>query len=180
MTTESWADEKVEPLKQQLRIMVSGHTDLSREEFEKYYVPALLAQLSRRREGIEVTFVVGGADGCDKMTQVFLAEHEAKFTVFDKGEQRNIYPISPSVTGIQHVNGFKSYPERDAAMTAASDVDIAFLSQYGGAGSGTAANLYRRQFGDPVSKQILEIIRNNSMPFDKNAKKRLNGNDTCK
>jgi len=36
-------------------VMVSGHTNLTKEEFNKY------------------SFVVGGASGCDEMTQKYLS-----------------------------------------------------------------------------------------------------------
>ena len=42
---------------------VSGHRDLSYEDFEKYYIPKIEAAI---REDLEAEFVVGDCDGVDK------------------------------------------------------------------------------------------------------------------
>lgn len=137
--------------------MVSGHTDLTAEEFNKFYkekIDNLIAQ--------GYCFVVGGAEGADKLTQLYLANYPAvQVTVYDKGTQKNIH-----CERYAHMNGFKSYPERDEAMTEASSTDVAILRQKGGAGSGTAANLYRRAFGKEKAREIIKIIRDNSMPYE--------------
>jgi hypothetical protein len=138
--------------------MVSGHTDLTQEKWDKYY-KAKIDKLIE--EGY--AFVVGGAAGADELTQLYLAKFpEVDVTVYDKGTQDNA-----KCPRFKKVNGFKTYPERDAAMTAASSLDVCVLNQYGGAGSGTAANLYRRKFGDETSKQIIKLIRDNSMEYEK-------------
>lgn len=136
--------------------MVSGHTDLTEEEFLKYYKEKIDDYLVQG-----YSFVVGGADGADKLTQLYLSTYpKVEVTVYDKGSQKNVH-----CNRFKHVNGFSSYPERDEAMTDASSVDICILRQHGGGGSGTAANLYRRKFGKEMAKDIIKIIRENSMPY---------------
>lgn len=140
--------------------MISGHTDLTPSEFETYYRPKIDNYIAKG-----YSFVLGGAEGADKLAQLYLAStvdlSKFKVTVYDKGQQNNVHD-----SRFEHVNGFSSYPERDAAMTAVSSVDICILRQKGGAGSGTAANIYRRAFGDDVAKKLIKLIRSNSMPYD--------------
>jgi hypothetical protein len=137
--------------------MISGHTDLTEENFKKFYVAKIDEYVAKG-----YSFVIGGAEGTDTMAQKYLADFpDVEVTVYDKGTQKNVH-----CDRFKHLNGFKTYPERDAAMTDASSTDIAILQQYGGAASGTAGNLYRRKFGDDLSKQIIKLIRDNSMPYN--------------
>lgn len=145
-----------ETVRTEQTVMVSGHTDLTQEEFDTFYKNKIDEYVDKG-----YAFVVGGADGSDKFTQLHLASKDnVEVTVYDKGTQNNVH-----CPRFKHINGFTSYPERDAAMTAASSIDICILRQTGCAGSGTAANLYRRQFGNEMAKTIIKIIRDNSMPF---------------
>lgn len=156
--------EAKENLDKSKTVMVSGHTDLSKEEFDTYYVPELKASIAKGE-----SFVVGGADGCDKMTQEFLSNYpEVNATIYDKGTQKNVH-----CSRFGHINGFASYPLRDKAMTEASYRDIAYLHQYGGAASGTGANLLRRKFGHEMAEQITKLLRDHSMKYDKTAKEKL-------
>jgi hypothetical protein len=116
----------------ELVYFVSGHIDLTPEEFEQHYVPKLTEAL---RQGAK--FVVGDAPGCDTMTQQFL--RDGPVTVFHMLEMpRNLRSDTYELRG-----GFTSDQERDAAMTAASNRDIAWVRP-GREKSGTAKNLYRR------------------------------------
>lgn len=112
---------------------VSGHLDLTAEELAEHYAPRLHAA-----HAAGASFVVGDARGCDAMVQQLLAELGAKVTVFHMFERpRNC------VAGIATRGGFATDAERDAAMTAASDDDIAWVRP-GREKSGTAKNLARR------------------------------------
>ncbi len=153
-------------------VMISGTTDeMTTEEWTKYYGDPIDALVTAG-----CTFVVGGADGVDKRAQLHLANSHPliQVTVYDKGTQCNVYGQR-----FKHVNGFSSYPERDAAMTAASTEDLLVISQYGGTASGTFANLLRRfllgtkqDVRDSVSaadksKQFVDLVRKHSMPYNK-------------
>jgi hypothetical protein len=125
-------------LKWPVCVMVSGHMDWTQDLFDFYYKPVLERCI---RAGCE--FVVGAAKGVDEMTQRFLASQSQKVcvTVYEKKSVGNPF------IGASHfaVNlEAATFAERDAAMTSASDIDVVFLSQYGGPGSATAENIFRR------------------------------------
>ena len=104
---------------------ISGHRDLTWEEFAKWYAPAISRTLS--------------------------TDNAAKFVVGDCGVSfRNItvYHMfkAPRYTALRSVptqGGFTSDIERDKAMTEHSDYDIAFIRK-GKESSGTAQNILRR------------------------------------
>jgi hypothetical protein len=120
---------------------VSGHLDLTVDEFREHYAPRLSMAL---KDDADTAFVVGDARGCDLMTQLHLRNARAlRVQVFHMLERpRN------NVGGFPTVGGFMNDASRDAAMTAASDADIAWVRP-GRTRSGTAANLARRYFDKP-------------------------------
>jgi len=137
-------------------VMVSGSTTADSKFFEKYYQEKIDLYI---RKGYK--FIVGGAQGVDTLTQNYLLEKEYYLvTVVDKGNQDN--RVSHT---FGHKNGFSSYPKRDAWMTANSDIDLATVNQYGGGGSGTFANIVRREFGDDVARKITKLFRSNATPY---------------
>jgi hypothetical protein len=113
---------------------ISGHGDVTDAEFHEHYVPAIKKALA---EGAE--FVVGDFRGVDKTAQCFLklARPEPKVTVFHMFERPRYHIGWPTV------GGFKTDEDRDAAMTAGSHRDIAWLRnpEYD---TGTRRNLERR------------------------------------
>ena|SRR5215471_19032260 len=117
---------------------ISGHLDLTMEEFRDHYAPRITAILA---EDPDTAFIVGDARGCDLMAQLHLRDARARrvqiFHMFDA--PRN------NVGGFPRVGGFLTDADRDAAMTSASDADIAWVRP-GRLNSGTAANLARRYF----------------------------------
>ncbi|HSX23326.1 MAG TPA: hypothetical protein VLE97_11185 [Gaiellaceae bacterium] len=117
---------------------VSGHLDLTLDEFREHYAPRITAALS---EDPDSAFVVGDARGCDLMVQMWLRDARTlRVQVFHMLEKpRN------NVGGFPTIGGFATDADRDAAMTAASDADIAWVRP-GRTNSGTAANLARRYF----------------------------------
>lgn len=111
---------------------VSGHLDLTEEEFATHYEPNIRAAMAHGD-----AFVVGDARGADEMTQLVLIGY-ARVTVFHMFElPRNNLGLFP-VRG-----GFTSDATRDAAMTEASTTDIAWVRP-GREKSGTAKNVQRR------------------------------------
>lgn len=116
------------------RYFVSGHLNLTQQEFDDHYEP----QLSKALENSECSFVVGDANGCDSMTQRWLQTRGAFVTVY------HMLTAPRNNVGFPTVGGFTSDYERDAAMTAASTQDIAWVRK-GRKTSGTAKNLARRK-----------------------------------
>jgi hypothetical protein len=119
---------------------ISGHLDLTKEEFNKHYKPLLDAAIDRGE-----FFIVGDARGADFMAQEYLAEQRDKnlqpvilqvFHMFEK--PRNCVP------GVITFGGFISDDERDTTMTVVSNKDIAWVRP-GREKSGTAKNLDRRK-----------------------------------
>jgi hypothetical protein len=111
---------------------ISGHLDVSIQEFMDHYLIPI-----QRGQVLGDSFVVGDARGLDLLAQEFLRGSN-KVTVYHMFESpRNNYG------GYATVGGFKSDSERDEAMTAVSDEDIAWVRP-GREKSGTAKNLARR------------------------------------
>ena len=126
---------------------VSGHLDLSEDEFIKYYLPRLEEAISNG-----CIFVVGDARGCDSFTQEYLyirgvADNVVVYHMFDM-PRCNKYDFETR-------GGFKSDLERDSEMTRVSDMDIAYIrgeveqrakygKKYKYRVSGTQKNLDRR------------------------------------
>jgi len=112
---------------------VSGHLDLTADEFAVHYAPKLTAAIA---DG--AAFVVGDARGCDRMAQEFLFDHKQTVRVFHmlKAPRHN-------VGGFPTAGGFVDDESRDEAMTRASNDDIAWVRP-GRENSGTAKNLQRR------------------------------------
>lgn len=114
---------------------ISGHLDLTEEEFTEHYAREILHAME---EG--ALFVLGEARGCDYLAQrvLGLLYPIRKVTVFHMfTAPRNL------AAPFNLMGGFQSDDERDAAMTAASDKDIAWVRP-GREKSGTAKNLARR------------------------------------
>lgn len=124
-------------------IFVSGHLDLTPEEFQEHYVPRLEAAIKEH-----CRFVVGDAPGCDAMTQKFLFDHGTPRRLFHMLEEpRNNYSGGGALNG-----GFKTDEERDAAMTAASDDDIAWVRPGKRRNNGTTKNLERRRIAREAAR----------------------------
>jgi hypothetical protein len=114
---------------------VSGHLDLTPDEFQEHYVPKLQKAIAQNHN-----FVVGDARGADALTQGFLAyilpkERVKVYHMFDS--PRN------NVGNFPTRGGFKSDNERDSEMTRMSDYDIVWIRP-GRENSGTAKNVERR------------------------------------
>ena len=119
---------------------ISGHRDITDEEFEFNYQEALNNIVS---EVPDCKFVVGDYHGVDIMAQNYLIDvlqvDTSRITVYHMMEEpRN---INPKI--INKIGGFTSDSERDTAMTNASCNDIAFVRDNKKM-SGTAENILRR------------------------------------
>lgn len=112
---------------------ISGHLDLTQATFLEHYVPRINSALANG-----CAFVVGDARGCDLLAQLYLNRLTERVRVFHMfASPRN------NIGAFETVAGFTSDAERDAAMTAASTADIAWVRP-GRENSGTAKNLKRR------------------------------------
>lgn len=119
-----------------MKYFISGHRDLTVEEFNSLYVPVILDIL---QDDPTCEFVVGDYQGVDSMAQGYLASLVDKVTVYHMFDRpRNL--INPN---FKTIGGFTSDEERDAAMTRDSDRDISFVRK-GRRNSGTAQNIVRR------------------------------------
>lgn len=119
---------------------ISGHRNLTEEEFRENYTAAIDAVLEIWPDA---SFVVGDYCGCDIMAQDYLLNEVGvgpdRVCVYHMGDvPKNLNP------GVTHLKGgFESDEARDAAMTAASYADIAYVRR-GCFDSGTAQNILRR------------------------------------
>lgn len=117
---------------------ISGHLDLTDEEFAAHYEPALHA--AAREPG--VTFVVGDAGGADVKAQVWLRSYGVEW---DQVTVYHMFVAARNNAGpFLSEGGYTSDKTRDEAMTAASTHDIAWVRP-GREKSGTAKNLKRRK-----------------------------------
>lgn len=115
---------------------ISGHRNITQEDFDKYYVPLINNALKDK----DVHFVVGDCEGADSMAQNYLKEKEIlNVTVYHMFDS----PRYLADEKFSSQGGFKSDVERDSAMTIVSQVDIAVIG-IGRWTSGTAQNILRR------------------------------------
>lgn len=120
---------------------ISGHRDITEEEFKKYYVPQLEDILQFGESCIQ--FVVGDYEGVDIIAQKWLLEHldnKSIVTVYHMYDKPRNYASKKFKTK----GGYKNDIERDSAMTEISNVDIAWIRK-GKERSGTAQNILRRK-----------------------------------
>lgn len=119
---------------------ISGHRDITQQEFELNYIPTLDYIIS---ENPNCKFVIGDYYGVDIMAQDYLLDvlgiDPDRVTVYHMMES----PRNKNEKVVNLVGGFQSDDERDAAMTNASSEDIAFVRDIK-KNSGTAQNILRR------------------------------------
>ena len=117
------------------RAFVSGHLDLTEEEFNVHYAPKI-------KQCIETNglIYVGDARGADAMTQQYVA-------ACMRTPQLRIFHMFTSprntVEGVITFGGFESDSERDKSLTHHTDFDIAWVRP-GREKSGTMRNIQRR------------------------------------
>lgn len=131
--------KKEEKSTKDITYFISGHRDLTNEEFEKYYVPLINQVLNGNPNS---RFIVGDCEGCDIMAQNYLVDiidDVSRITVYCVGDvPRN---INPDIIYIN--NSFINDREKDIAMTNDSFEDIA-LVRNPEIWSGTGENILRR------------------------------------
>ena len=119
---------------------ISGHRRITQEEFDQSYKPAIDFVIE---SSPDCEFVIGDYWGCDEMAQNYLMDDlgldTTRVTVYHMLEAPMYF--NKKITNF--VGGFESDEERDAAMTEASNEDIAFVRDHTVL-SGTAQNILRR------------------------------------
>lgn len=135
-----------------MRYFVSGHRDITEEEFNKHYVPLLVEILNSNRYA---SFVVGDCKGVDKMAMDFLSNAakngNIKLTIYHMFDSPRVTPGDIPIKYIDTIfngsvkfkGGYTTDLERDTAMTNDSHVDVAWIRP-GRNTSGTAQNIKRR------------------------------------
>mgnify|MGYP000970399479 CR=1 FL=1 len=114
---------------------VSGHRDVSDDEFEAHYKPLLDNAVKNNH-----LIVVGDYQGVDYLAQRYLKDiNYSNVIVYHMFVKPRYY-----VEGYATRGGYQGDEERDSAMTIASTYDIAWVRP-GKEKSGTAINLKRRQ-----------------------------------
>lgn len=123
---------------------VSGHRDLTQEEFDKYYIPLIEKIISN---DVFTEFVVGDWDGCDTMFINYMLEQVdyPPITIYHVEEDPRILYGGESILNAENIDNIKlrTYDECDARMTHDSDFDIAWIRS-GREDSHTAMNIKRR------------------------------------
>lgn len=112
---------------------ISGHLDLTPDEFDQHYRPTIDAALARG-DG----FVIGDARGADAMAQNYLLGKTDAVVVY------HMFSRARHNAGFPAIGGFTSDQSRDTRMTVDSHQDIAWV-RAGREKSGTQKNLDRRR-----------------------------------
>jgi hypothetical protein len=122
---------------------ISGHRDLTQEEFNLHYLPIINSVLE---DDDTPEFVIGDWEGCDTFALEYLVTlHNIPWiTIYCVGEPR-VKPHGSIATDFEEVytKVLNSYDECDAAMTKDSIFDIAWIRP-GREDSHTAKNIKRR------------------------------------
>lgn len=121
--------------------MISGHGDLTLEEWLQHYRPEIDHALQQQAH-----FVVSDFRGADVLSQEYLKDKTPHVTLchcFEKPRYRaETFNLPAKQWTIK--SGFTSDEDRDVWMTANSTADIAWVRE-GREKSGTAKNLARRK-----------------------------------
>lgn len=127
-----------------MKYFISGHRDLTLEEFDRYYKPIIDKIIE---EDCVADFVVGDWDGCDLLSIEYLLNRldwEGIVFIHCVDSPR----VRPFGKELKNYSGFvvilqENYDKCDAAMTIQSDFDIAWIRP-GREDSHTANNIRRR------------------------------------
>lgn len=120
---------------------ISGHRNLTKEEFKNNYAPVI--NILEHTSEIKPHYVIGDYEGADIMAQHHLIDvlgvNPDRITVFCVGNTP-MY-VHPEI--IHFAKGYLDDNDRDSAMTEISDQDIAFVRD-NRVWSGTGENILRR------------------------------------
>ena len=121
-----------------MRYFVSGHRDLTMEEFDRHYVYQLDRVLA---DDPYAEFVVGDWEGCDTIFVKYMEEYytDVRIHIFYVFSSR----IKEGEFNEYRFHECKSYDDCDASMTRHSNFDITWVRP-GKEDSHTAKNIKRR------------------------------------
>ena len=125
---------------------ISGHRDLTQEEFDKYYAPKINRVME---EDPRADFVIGDWEGCDKMALEFiLSQKSYGYISIYCVDQCRVKPFGDNITNFERtfISFCTNYDDCDACMTLDSDFDITWIRP-GKENSHTAMNIKRRYYG---------------------------------
>ena len=126
-----------------MRYFVSGHRDLTQEEFNEHYIPLIETVL---KEDIWAEFIVGDWEGCDTMfIEYMISKRSYPDIIVTCVENPRIKPFGEDLFHYCRTYSklCNTYDECDAFMTQESDFDIAWIRP-GRGDSHTALNIKRR------------------------------------
>lgn len=115
---------------------ISGHRDLTQEEFNEHYIPLIDKVL---KEDIWADFVVGDWEGCDTMFIEYVSSKSQNASIVIYCVE---HPRIKSTLSVPYCV-CDNYDYCDATMTRHSDFDIAWIRP-GREDSHTAKNIKRR------------------------------------
>ena len=127
-----------------MRYFVSGHRDLTLDEFLEHYAPIIDKVV---KEDSSAKFLVGDWEGCDTIVTEYLSllPSTASDVTIYYVEKVKMCPFDEAACNYENIH-FKeksTYDECDASMTADSEFDIAWIRP-GKEDSHTAENIKRR------------------------------------
>lgn len=138
--TEEMNSIQEDPDYKNITYFISGHRNITEEEFEKFYKTTIDMVLDKTHD---CRFVVGDYHGVDIMSQNYLLDvmgiEPSRVTVYHMYDT----PRNKNEKVVNFVGGFQTDEERDSAMTHNSFEDIAFVRDWTML-SGTAQNILRR------------------------------------
>lgn len=140
---------------------ISGHRDITPEEFEKFYVPAIVDVMAANFIANYIKENTDDAECPPCILSIYHMFSEPRFRVGVAGqdgfyhvdmvdelnadlcEDDDPYTIDDCPI-VHYVGGFETDRDRDSAMTNVSSEDIAFIRSKSKWDSGTAENILRR------------------------------------
>lgn len=117
-----------------MRYYITGHRDLSKEEFNRIYLPKINDII---REDSNALFLVGTCEGVDLYTRQYLTKYNIRFQIYGPHHGMD---LSNTFTQVYF---FPSYEDATKEMIKKSDITIGFIKP-GRESSFTALNILKR------------------------------------
>lgn len=136
-----------------MRYFISGHINLSEDDFAKHYI----LSIDKALEDNSSTFVIGDAYGVDLMANMYLHSKgisKERITIYHIGV--STYNKNPGQFLTK--GGFKSHTEKDTAMTNDSDKDILYIR---------SIEEQKRIYGDNYKHRVSGTERNRNRRIKK-------------
>jgi hypothetical protein len=122
---------------------ISGHRDLTQEEFNEHYAPCIYQTIL---EDSFAEFCVGDWEGCDSMFITYIEDNFVDVTIHLYFVNKPRLYLNDNSKNNLVLHKLNNYDECDASMTQDSDFDIAWVRP-GREDSYTAMNIKRRYYG---------------------------------